>query len=286
MMKLNVGFLHPGEMGITLAAAAQNTGHIVYWVSEGRSLQTRERAARLDFIDTQTLERFCETCSVIVSVCPPHAAEEVANQVLACSFKGVYLDANAISPQRAKRIGQSMAEAGVAFVDGGLIGGLEWERGRTRLYLSGKEAQRVVACFSAGPLETRIIGESIGKASALKMCCGGYTKGTTALLCAILAGAEELGVRQELEGEWSRNGSEFGKQVKYRVRRVTAKAWRFAGEMEEIAATFKEAGVPGDFHGAAADIYRRIAHFKGAGETPSLEEVLEALVLVVESGAA
>ena len=278
MMKLNVGFLHPGAMGISLAAAAQNTGHIAYWVSEGRSQQTHERAARFDLVDTQTLEGLCQTCSVVVSVCPPYASEEVANQVLACSFNGVYLDANAISPQRAKRIGQSMAEAGVKFVDGGIIGGPAWERGRTWLYLSGKESQRVAACFSAGPLETSIIGESIGKASALKMCYAANTKGTTALLCAILAAAEELGVREELEGQWSRHGSEFAEQAKNRVRGVTAKAWRFAGEMEEIAATFKEAGVPGDFHGAAEDIYRRIAHFKGTAETPSLEEVLEALI--------
>lgn len=215
MAKLKVGFLHPGAMGISLAATAQNSGHSACWVSEGRSQQTHERAARFDLVDAQTLERLCETCSMIVSVCPPHAAEEVANQVLACSFEGVYLDANAISPQRAKRIGQSMAEAGVAFVDGGIIGGPAWEPGRTWLYLTGKEAQRVAACFSAGPLETSIIGESIGKASALKMCYAAYTKGTTALLCAILAAAEELGVRKELVKD---NGLDTDQSLRSRPR--------------------------------------------------------------------
>jgi hypothetical protein len=64
---------------------------------------------------------------------------------------------------------------------------------------------------------------------------------------------------------------------------VTAKAWRFAGEMTEIAETFERAGVPGEFHGAAEDIYRRIAHFKDATETPPLEMVLQALVSDAES---
>ena len=85
-------------------------------------------------------------------------------------------------------------------------------------------------------------------------------------------------MRKELEGQWSRHGSDFAEQAKDRVRTVTAKAWRFAGEMEEISATLAGAGIPGGFHGAAADIYRRIAHFKGAAETPLLEEVLEALL--------
>ena len=44
----NLGILHPGEMGITVAGAAQNTGHIVHWASEGRSPQTRERAEKID----------------------------------------------------------------------------------------------------------------------------------------------------------------------------------------------------------------------------------------------
>lgn len=115
------------------------------------------------------------------------------------------------------------------------------------------------------------------KASALKMCFAAYTKGTSALLCAILAAAKTLGVRDELHHQWSRNNSDFGEHASLEVRQVTTKAWRFAGEMEEISSTFKAAGVPGGFHAAAADIYRRIAHFKDATATPALEEVLTAI---------
>ncbi|MGB2894812.1 MAG: DUF1932 domain-containing protein [Anaerolineales bacterium] len=278
MTKLKIGFLHPGAMGISLAASAQNSGHTVYWASEGRSAQTQERAAEHNLNEVRSLNELCETCSVIVSVCPPHAAEEVARETIETSFDGLYLDANAISPQRAKRIDQMMDEAGIKFVDGGIIGGPAWGPGRTWLYLSGEYAESVTACFSEGPLETCIIGDEIGKASALKMCFAAYTKGTTALLCAILAAAEELGVRMGLEQQWSRNGSDFADQATRRVRRATAKAWRFTGEMDEIAATFAGAGVPAGFHEAAGEIYRRLAHFKASPEQPSLEEVLEVLV--------
>lgn len=278
MIKERVGILHPGAMGVSIAASARNSGNIVYWASEGRSPQTHERANRAELLDIQSVANICDECSIIFSVCPPHAAEDVAKEVIAHGFKGVYLDANAISPQRATRIDQAMAEADVEFVDGGIIGGPAWNPGRTWLYLAGKEAQRVSACFSAGPLETSVMGESAGKASALKMCFAAYTKGSTALLTAILAASEALGVREELANQWSRGGSDFAEQTTRRVREVTAKAWRFAGEMEEIASTFEGAGMPGGFHAAAAEVYGRIAGFKEAQETPSLADVLAALL--------
>ncbi len=277
MTNKKIGILHPGNMGISIAATILNSGNTVYWVSEGRSPDTRQRAERYGLVDAGNLENLCQTCPVIVSVCPPDAAEEVASQVFAYAYQGVYLDANAISPQRAKRIDQSAREIGAYFVDGGIIGGPAWRPGDTWLYLSGGSAEAVADIFSAGPLETSVIGEEIGKASALKMCFAAYTKGTSALLCAILAAAESLNVRNELLAQWSRNGSSFADEATERVRRVTAKAWRFAGEMDEISSTFDEVGIPGGFHTAAGTIYRRLTRFKDAPETPSLEEVLDAL---------
>jgi 3-hydroxyisobutyrate dehydrogenase-like beta-hydroxyacid dehydrogenase len=265
-------------MGISLAASAQNSGNDVYWASQGRSPETLARAAKYGLRDAHTLAQLCAECSIVVSVCPPHAAEEVAQQVLAAGFSGLYVDANAIAPQRAERIGAGMAAAGVAFVDGGIIGGPAWQPGSTWLYLAGPQAERAAACFAAGPLETQVLGEQIGRASALKMCYAAYTKGTTALLCAILASAEELGVRGDLEQHWRRDEPQFAEDVAQRVRQVTAKAWRFAGEMEEIAETFRSAGMPGEFHAAAAEVYRRLADFKSARATPALEDVLTALL--------
>ena len=55
------------------------------------------------------------------------------------------------------------------------------------------------------------------------------------------------------------------------------KAWRWVAEMEEIAATFEAAGLPGGFHHAAAEIYGRLAAFKDGAAAPPLDEVTEAL---------
>lgn len=272
------GILHPGEMGVFVAATIKNSGYPVYWNSDGRSQQTRARAEKCGLQEIQNLRNLCQTCDVLISVCPPHAAESVADQVLAHDFLGLYVDANAISPQRTMNIGQKIIESGSTFIDGGIIGGPAWESGRTMLYLSGIKANEIASCFSAGPLGVHVIGDKIGDASALKMCFAAYTKGTTALICGILATAEALGVREHLEQEWAQRWPGFDDEAKMRSRRVTAKAWRFAGEMKEISATFSQAGLPGGFHAAAADLYQRLASFKDSPALPSYEEVLVALV--------
>ena len=273
-----IGILHPGAMGLSVAASAQNSGCTVYWVSEGRSPQTAERAARINLLDAGSLAALCQTCSVILSVCPPAAAEAQASEVLAQGFRGLYVDMNAIAPQRVLRIAGTMAAYGTRFVSGSIIGGPAWQPNTTWLYLSGKDAQTVADFFKSGPLETEVLGEDITKATSLKMCFAAYSKGTTALLSAVMAAAESLNVRQDLERQWSRNGSPFAEESAKNVQQVTAKAWRFSGEMEEIAATFAGAGLPDAFHLAAADIYQRMAGFKGADPLPPLEDILAALI--------
>jgi len=275
-----IGILHPGAMGTSVAASALQGGHQVCFASEGRSGATLARAAEHGLRDLKTLPALSAACSIIISVCPPHAAEDVAREVIACGFSGLYLDANAISPQASRRIGELLASAGIGFVDGGIIGGPAWTPGETWLYLSGPaaHARRIAACFSAGPLETGIISEEIGIASALKMCYAAYTKGTTALLTSILALSESLGVREELFAQWERDEPGFSEGTARRACRVTARAWRFAGEMDQIASTFEAAALPGGFHRAAGEVYRRLARFKGSESPPPLDEVLDALI--------
>ena len=273
-----IGILHPGEMGVSVAATAINSGHTVYWTSEGRSDKTRQRADRYRVAELDTLATLCQTCETIVCVCPPSAAEDMAQAVVKSGFKGLYLDANAIAPRRSIDIGARMQAGGIEFVDGGIIGGPAWMPRETWLYLSGTAAKEIATLFSKGPLETKIIGGEIGKASALKMCYAAYTKATTALLTAILTTAESLGVREELYQQWDKHEAGFSEQVNRRVRGATAKAWRFEGEMKEIASTFREAGLPEGFHLAAAEVYHRMARFKDSDETPVLTDVVNALL--------
>ncbi len=117
-----VGLLHPGEMGVSIGAAAKAGGHEVLWVSRDRGPETRERALRAAFTQRDDLSEVLEAVEVVIGVCPPHAAKHLAEQVASHNYSGIYLDANAISPQTARQIGDVVSAGGARFVDGGIIG--------------------------------------------------------------------------------------------------------------------------------------------------------------------
>lgn len=271
-MTHTMGLLHPGEMGKTVGAAALLNDVRIVWVSDGRGPETRSRAAEAGLTDVGSLPALVDHSRIILSVCPPHAAAELARDVASQHFSGIYIDANAISPATSRNVQQTVEAGGASFVDGGIIGPPALKPGTTRLYLSGAESARVAACFRHGPLEALVLDGPPGAASALKMAYAAYTKGTAALLIAIRTLAIHEGVDAALLREWETSQTELPPRSAGAVRANARKAWRFHGEMEEIADTFAAAGLPDGFHRAAAEVYRRLSEYKDAPQPPSVEE--------------
>ncbi len=272
-----VGLLHPGAMGVTVGATLRAGGADVVWVSAGRSAVTRARAEAAGLRDVADLDALVAQSDWIVSVCPPHAAEEVVHDVVLRGFTGTYLDANAIAPARAQVLRERIETGGGRFIDGGIVGPPATRSGTTWLHLSGPGAEPLALACAAGPLAASVVSDRVGDASALKMCYAAFTKGSTALLAAQLATARAFGVQAALEVQWERDDPGSAARAAARLRRVTAKAWRFEGEMHEISATFAAAGLPSGFHEAAAEVYARLAGFRQQADEPSLAVVLEAL---------
>jgi hypothetical protein len=237
---VNVGLLHPGEMGSAVGAALVAAGHDVLWASAGRSEATRARAAA--FNDAGTVAQVVARSEVVLSVVPPHAALEVARSLP--PFAGIYVDANAVSPETARTVGASVAR----FVDGGIVGGPP----APRLYLSGDEAAAVAVLFEGSPIETEVVAN----ASALKCAYAGWTKGTAALVLAIRDFARAEGVEDALVAEWARSQPHLADRLAAAERSAATKGWRWIGEMEEIASAFAADGLPPGFHEAAAEMYR------------------------------
>jgi 3-hydroxyisobutyrate dehydrogenase-like beta-hydroxyacid dehydrogenase len=273
-----VALLHPGNMGVTIGAAAATSGARVIWVSEKRSKASQERAKQVGLVDVETLTEAVQQSDVILSVCPPHAALEVARSVAQHNFNGIYVDANAVSRATAEQIGDTVTKAGASFVDGGIIGSPVKRAGTTRLYLSGSRAAEVAALFSMSLLDARTIGESAGAASALKMAYAAWTKCTDALVLAIRALAAREGVDQALLQEWALSQPDLERRSVQAAAVAVPKAWRYVGEMKEIAATLACAGLPAGFHTAAAVLYERLGSFKDrTSPAPTVAAVVDAL---------
>jgi len=239
-----VGLLHPGEMGAAVGAVLRGQGVRVVWASEGRSEETRARAEAAGLEDAGKVVEVARS-DVVFSICPPHAALEVARSA---EFAGVYVDANAVSPATAREVAEAVGE----FVDGGIVGSPPRQPGTARLYLSGDRASEVAELFAGSALDARVVSN----ASAVKMAYAAWTKGTAAMLLAIRELARREGVEDTLLAEWDLSVPELRERYERARRSAEAKGWRWVGEMEEIAATFEADGLPGGFHRAAAEVYR------------------------------
>lgn len=273
-----VALLYPGNMGSTIGAAAAASGARVVWASERRSKTSRERAKQAGLIDVETLPNALGESDVVLSVCPPHSALEVAESVAQHNFKGIYVDANAISRATAVRVGKIVGRTGASFVDGGIIGAPVKKAGTTRLYLSGVHAPEIAELFSASMLDARAIGPEPGAASALKVAYAAWTKCTDTLLLAIRAFAAHEGVDQALLQEWTISQPELERRCQRATAVAVPKMWRYVGEMEEIADTFRAAGLPAGFHLAAAEICQRLTPFKDQTDPgPALPAVVDTI---------
>jgi 3-hydroxyisobutyrate dehydrogenase-like beta-hydroxyacid dehydrogenase len=269
---VTMGLLYPGEMGTAVGATLVASGARVVWASEGRSAATAARAREIGLHDAGTLAAVVQASTVIVSVVPPHGALELARAVAALGFRGTYVDGNAVSPDTAREIARVVETAGARFVDGGIIGPANRKPGAARIYLSGGAAPEVAAFFAAGPVDAIVLDAPAGAASSLKMAYAGWNKGSQALLAAIRAFAIAEGVDDALLGEWKISKPELAAQSARAFSDNARKAWRFVGEMDEIARSLGAAGLPRGFHEAAGEIYARLAEYKDTPALPSVED--------------
>ncbi len=246
-------------MGSAVGACLLGRGLEVLWCPEGRSDESRGRAEESGLTSRSALGSLIDDADVMISIVPPHAAFDVAQQVASRAFEGLYIDANAIAPETAQDVATMVQAAGATYIDGSLIGPPPKAPGDTRLYLSGGAAPSVASLFDGTILDARVTtGGGAYAASAIKMAYAGWTKGTAAMLLAIRQYAKAAGVEASLIEEWEGSIPELPARSEWIRDNVHAKAWRYVGEMEEIAKALEAEGMPGGFHEAAAAVYRAV----------------------------
>lgn len=257
-----VGVLHPGAMGAALGSALKARAGAVIWAAADRTQATSKRAELADLIAVPDVAALARRCALIISICPPHAAVDVAEQVAAAlsdrepAERPLYLEANAVAPATVRRIAALLGPDRV--VDGAVIGPPAWEPGQSVLWMSGRHAEPIAALFDGSPFETRVLGADPGQASALKACFALQSKAMPTIWLLLAEAAEKAGVSEQLRAELGRTGVDLDEQVAAITAKAGAKAWRWAGEMDEAASAMAELGMPDGFSLAAAELYRRM----------------------------
>lgn len=253
-----VGILHPGRMGAAVAAQLRRGGARVLWSPEGRSPATAERAEAARVENAGGLGDLLERADVILSLCHPAAAEDVARQVAEHGVEDgtLYIEANATAPRRVQRIAQLLPGASV--VDAALIGPRPVNGKRPLLYASGPSAavSRLSGLFAMTDVQVRPLGEEIGKASALGLSHSGYRKAAQILAALAHAVAEQHGVARQLTDIAAQEPGGYPTRTAH-IPDAAANAWRWAPELREAADLLAETGLPDELlRGAAVSLGR------------------------------
>lgn len=263
---VTIGLLHPGRMGAAIAAQVVTNGHTVLWCPDGRSEATHRRAKNAG-LHPAALGELLADSDIILSICPPAVAEDIAIDVAKVGYHGIYVDANAISPTRLHRIAARLTEAGAAVIDGCVFGPPPGGHPPARLYLAGAHsARRQVADLFTGTLAEPVhLGDQLGQASALKMAFACYQKASRTLAALAHALADDLDVTEALLAEAQRMPRDILTNRDY-LPSVAARAWRWAPELREVADTLRAQHLPPDLALATADI---LQHWADATTDPA-----------------
>ncbi|MCP3817882.1 DUF1932 domain-containing protein [Streptomyces sp. A3M-1-3] len=234
-------------MGAAFAAQLRARGTTVLWCPVGRSEASRKRAEHAGMEAVDDLGQLLRHVDLVVSLCPPAAAEGVAAEAAEHGFRdGTYLEANAITPQRVRAVAACLPDATV--IDGSVVGSPPVGGKQPTLYLSGpsRHVARVADLFEGTDVRTRSLGTEIGKASALKLAYSSYQKASRVLAAVAYGLADANGVADELLQIASKRTGSYLTETDY-IPKTAARAWRWAPELEDAADLLAESGLPDHF---------------------------------------
>lgn len=281
----SVGILSPGDMGAGIGSVLHQSGLDVATCLAGRSGLTRLRATEAGIRELSDYDELVRSVDVILSVLVPAEARSVAEAVAASlrrtGARPVFVECNAIAPQTVRSIERVISDAGAGFIDAGIIGSPPRRPGDgARFYCSGPDTSAFEALGKYG-LDVRVVGPEVGQASGLKMVYAASTKGTIALWTELLVAARALDLEGALLAEFGA-GHPIAPHEMDSIPGMPRRARRWAGEMDEIAATFDNVGLTPRILQGAADLYRFIGDSPLGAQTsrepdPTLDVVLATL---------
>jgi 3-hydroxyisobutyrate dehydrogenase-like beta-hydroxyacid dehydrogenase len=253
---------------------------VLTWL-DGRGARTRERARDAGMVEVADLAKLVSEAQIVLSIVPPAVAPAIAdglaNAVRATQADVLIADCNAIAPGTVRRIASVVTASGARFADAGIIGPPPTRPGN-RFFTSGLGASELALLTEHG-LDVRVLEGDVGKASALKMCYAALTKGLQALGTELFVAARLLGVDDTLREQQARDMKLIVEYLERAIPTMIPKAYRWVGEMEEIARCFDEVGLPGATFDGFAEVYRRVTEADDAPVPEVLDRVADTALL-------
>lgn len=270
-----------GEMGAGVASRLVERGARVVTSLDGRSAASAKRATAAGVTVTDDAKLIAEA-EMFLSIVPPAAAAATAARFLplieTAAKKPVYIDCNAIAPQTLAAIAKTFIAKGLPFLDASIIGAAPRADGSSpRLYMSGPIKGEAETLKQLG-IDTRVLSAALGDASTIKMSYAGITKGFQALGASMALGAGRNGAQESLVAELKDSQPQLYGWLSKSLPSMYDKAYRWDGEMREIAKFLQPEEGASQMLTGAANLYVHVAEDNRAGPQSDIISTLDRFI--------
>lgn len=243
-METNVTLIGFGEAGSTFARAGA-------WGAQACAfdidLDRRAAMAELGVNGTASAEQALRDSPLILSLVTAVQALAAARDSAPFLIPGaLWCDMNSVAPGTKRAAAETIEAAGGRYVDVAVLAPVDPARLGVPLLLSGGAADEAATRLAAlGFANIRVVGDTVGKASAIKMIRSVMVKGIEALTDEMMAAAAAAGVTDEVLGslDASEKAQPWAQRAAYNLERMATHGARRAAEMEESAETLRSLGV-------------------------------------------
>lgn len=245
-----IGLIGFGEAGRTFAQAGQwgSATHVFDIKTDAEA--TRESKLReYEAVGVRGWDSLGEALGQVTLVLSLVTADEALKVAEAAAdtiqFGTIYCDMNSVAPQTKQAAAQVIEAAGGSYVDVAVMAPVDPARMAVPLLLSGERAQQVAPLLTAlGFSNIRIVGDTVGRASSIKMIRSVMVKGIEALTAECMLAAEAAGVCEEVLAslDASDKPKPWPERADYNLDRMMVHGLRRAAEMEEVVKTLEALG--------------------------------------------
>lgn len=231
--------------------------------------------ARIGIDVAESLPAALDTAGHVFSVVTADRAQEAASQAAEAIRPATYFfDCNSCSPATKKTSQAAIEGAGGRYVDVAIMAPVASALHRTALLVSGPHAEDACAWLEALDMRPSLVGAEVGQASAIKMLRSVMIKGMEALTAECMLAARRASVEEAVLAslQASDPGWDWLGRSAYNLERMIVHGERRAAEMEEVANTIAELGLPNRMASATAAWQRELATLRLEGGPNSLAD--------------
>lgn len=203
--------------------------------------------------------------TLVISAVTASAAEDVAREAAGYLVPGqVLFDLNSASPTTKTRAAAALTARGLSYVEGAVMAPVAAPGITVQILTGGPEAAAISETLNALGMNLRPVSDTVGRASATKLCRSIMIKGLEALIIDCDRAAKHWGVKDDVFASLavtfpSINWPELAEVMAGRVRQHGV---RRAAEMRECGAMLDEIPLDGGLARAIADSHERFATTK------------------------